>query len=56
MTPKTVSALRISRASPVGLVWSPVPLCPVHGFPVLPGRASHRRLLRGLRHPRARAP
>ena len=25
MTPKTVSALRISRASPVGLVWSPVP-------------------------------
>ena len=27
-------------------------LRPVHGFPVLPGRAAPRRLLRGLRHRR----
>ena len=34
-----VAALRISRASPVGCVWPPVPLRPVHRFPVLLGRA-----------------
>jgi len=34
---------------------SPGPLRPADGFPVLPGRSWLRRLLRGLRRPRARA-
>jgi hypothetical protein len=56
LTPTTVSAFRIARASPGGCVWSPGPLCPVPGSPVLPGRASHRRRRRGRRRPRAHTP
>ncbi len=38
------------------IIHSPVPLRPVNGFPVLPGRSSLLRLPLALRHHRTRVP
>src|ERR1700730_14113000 len=55
-TSSTVAASRITRTSRSPGHRSPAPLRPADGFPVLPGGALLPRLLRDLRHHRARAP